>query len=221
MNVRSLLFASLIALPAPAMSCDVALMLAVDVSGSVDTAEYHTQMQGLAEALRDGAVSEALVRAEAEVSVIQWTGKSRQAVTIPWVRVSDFDDTDNLADQIAGQARLWRNFSTAIGEALVLAQISFQEVSHCTRKIIDVSGDGFSNEGILPRDVWPALEASGITVNALAIEASEESLSQYFWSDVIFGPGAFVVAADNYAEYPARIRQKLLREITKQIATLD
>lgn len=221
MTLRSTLFAALMAMPAPALSCDIALILAVDVSGSVDPAEYNTQMQGLAEALRDGAVSEALVRAEAAVAVIQWTGKSRQAVTVPWTRTMTFDDTDALADRIATDPRRWRNFSTAIGEALLLAQVSFDEVIHCKRKIVDVSGDGFSNEGILPRDVWPALQASGITVNALAIEASEQDLSQYFWSDVIFGPGAFVVAADNYAEYPARIRQKLLREITKQVATLD
>lgn len=221
MTLRAYLIAFSMAVPSAAASCDIALMLAVDVSGSVDPAEYETQMQGLAEALRDGAVSEALVRAQAQVSVIQWTGKSRQEVTIPWTQVLTFDDTDGLADRIERQPRLWRNFSTAIGEALLLAQLKFEEVSQCKRKIIDVSGDGFSNEGILPRDVWPALEASNITVNALAIEASEQGLSQYFWSDVIFGPGAFVVAADDYGEYPVRIRQKLLREITKQVANLE
>jgi Ca-activated chloride channel family protein len=209
-----------LAMAAPARACNLALILAVDVSGSVSPGEYKIQMSGLAEALRDGAVSEALVVAKAAVSLIQWTGKSRQRVTIPWVRVTNFDDTDALADQIEVQPRLWQHFSTAIGEALVLAEASFGDVADCKRRVIDVSGDGYSNEGILPRDVWPLLEASGITVNGLAIEADEADLSAYFRKDVIFGPGAFAVAADDFQDYPARIRQKLLREITKQLASL-
>ena len=160
---------SLIA-PTSAKACALALMLAVDVSGSVAPDEYKIQMQGLAEALRDGAVSEALVVSKAAISLIQWTGKSRQAVTIPWVRIEDFDDTDNLADQIAAQPRKWQHFSTAIGEALLLAEASFGAVSDCKRRVVDVSGDGVSNEGIAPHDVWPLLEAGGITVNGLAIE---------------------------------------------------
>lgn len=208
------------ALNAPARACDLALILAVDVSGSVDTTEYRIQMQGLAEALRDGAVSEALVRTQAQVALMQWTGTSRQAVTIPWRQTRTFDDTDRLAADIATQPRRWRNFSTAIGEALVLAAASFDEVAHCKRRVIDVSGDGNSNEGILPRDVWPLLEAANITVNGLAIEADEDDLSAYFRANVIFGPGAFALAADDFSDYPARIRQKLMREITKQVAAL-
>lgn len=209
-----------LALAAPIKACGLALILAVDVSGSVSPSEYKVQMQGLSDALRDGAVSEALVVAKAAVSLIQWTGKSRQEVTIPWARMDTFDDTDRMADLIATQPRRWFNFSTAIGEALILAEASFGEVTDCKRRVVDVSGDGVSNEGILPRDVWPLLEASGITVNGLAIEASEDNLVDYFRADVIYGAGAFAVAADDFQDYPARIRQKLLREITKQVASL-
>jgi Ca-activated chloride channel family protein len=222
MLCRTLLSATVttFALAAPIKACKLALVLAVDVSGSVSPDEYNIQMRGLAEALRDGAVSEALVVAKAAVSLIQWTGKSRQKVTIPWVRITNFEDTDGLADLIATQPRSWQYFSTAIGEALVLAEASFFDVPDCARKVVDVSGDGVSNEGILPRDVWPLLEASGITVNGLAIEASEDGLADYFRAEVITGAGAFAVAADDFQDYPRRIRQKLLREITKQVASL-
>jgi hypothetical protein len=135
MLCRTLLSATVttFALAAPIKACKLALVLAVDVSGSVSPDEYNIQMRGLAEALRDGAVSEALVVAKAAVSLIQWTGKSRQKVTIPWVRITNFEDTDGLADLIATQPRSWQYFSTAIGEALVLAEASFFDVPDCAR----------------------------------------------------------------------------------------
>lgn len=205
----------------PGHACDLALILAVDVSGSVDSREYRIQMDGLAEALRDGAVSEALVRARAEVLVMQWSGSSRQRISIPWVEVVDFDIADALADQVASAPRVWRNFSTAIGEALVIAEQAFGDVPHCARKVLDVSGDGFSNEGVAPEQVRALLGQSGITINALAIEESERGLTAYFRENVIWGPGAFAVTAANFEDYPRRIRQKLLREITEQVSFAD
>ena len=78
-------------------------MLAVDVSGSVDAGEYEIQMRGLAEALRDGLVAEALVRAEARVSLVQWTGSTRQEMTLPWVAITGFDALDRLATAVRGK----------------------------------------------------------------------------------------------------------------------
>ena len=106
--------------PVTAKACDLALALAVDVSGSVDPGEYRIQMQGLAEGLRDSTVSEALVRGEAEVMLIQWSGSSRQEVSLPWRKLTSFEDVAALADEIEALPRAWRNFSTAIGEALLL-----------------------------------------------------------------------------------------------------
>lgn len=197
-------------------ACEVALVLAVDVSGSVDPQEYDIQMQGLALALRDGAVSEALVRGGAHVALLQWTGSSRQQVTLPWREIRSFDDSDALADEIAGAPRAWRNYSTAIGEALRVAADLFDEVPQCRRHVIDLSGDGLSNEGPEPASQRARLTARGITVNALAIEGAEDDLTAYFYENVIMGTGAFVATAAGYDDYPDRIRQKLLREVTKQ-----
>lgn len=204
----------------PALPCDLALVLAVDVSGSVDSAEFDIQMKGLAEALRDGAISEALVVRKAAVQVMQWTGSGRHKVSIPWTRINTFEDTDRLADEIENDQRIWRNFSTALGEAVRFAQRSFAEVPDCLRKVIDVSGDGRSNEGIKPPDLHASLAADGIIVNGLAIEAYDKGLTAYFQEQLIVGPGSFAMRAADFSEYPDRIRRKLLREITKQVSGL-
>ncbi|MEM9432916.1 MAG: DUF1194 domain-containing protein [Pseudomonadota bacterium] len=214
------LAASLSLASGAAQACEVALVLAVDVSGSVNAQEYQTQMRGLAEALVDPAVEEALVRGKSAVLVMQWTGASRQQISVPWTRMESYSDTKALAQKVAETPRAWRNFSTAIGEALNLSLQTFQEVPDCQRHVIDVSGDGFSNEGIRPQDMRPALAAAGITVNGLAIETDQTLLLEYFERDLIVGPGAFAVRAETYEVYPKRIRQKLLRELTKQFAEL-
>ena len=204
----------------PVQACDLALVLAVDVSGSVDGNEFDIQMKGLAEAMRDGAISEALVVRRAAVQVIQWTGSGRHRVSVPWTRIETFEDTDWLADEIENDQRIWRNFSTALGEAVRFAHRSFEDVPDCLRKVIDVSGDGRSNEGIKPPELHAALKADGIIVNGLAIEAYDKGLTAYFQEQLIVGPGSFAMRAADFTEYPDRIKRKLLREITKQVSAL-
>ncbi|MCR9124582.1 MAG: DUF1194 domain-containing protein [Rhodobacteraceae bacterium] len=201
----------------PVAACDLALALVVDVSGSVDAREYRIQMDGLAAALRDPVVSEALVRARAEVMLVQWTGASRQRLTLPWTTIDSFEAADRFADAVADDRRIWRNYSTAVGEALAFAAGHFDDVS-CGRRIIDVSGDGPNNEGVEPRLIHPDLKARGITVNAIAIEESESDLTAYFYENVITGAGAFVVTAAGFEDYPPQIRRKLLREVARQSA---
>lgn len=208
------------ALAGPVLACDLALALAVDVSGSVDMQEYRIQMDGLAHALRDPVVSEALVRADAQVMLMQWTGATRQIVTLPWTRIDSFQAADTFADKVARDQRVWRNYSTAIGEALQMLIPRFREVAHCKRWLIDLSGDGPSNEGVPPREVQDALKAAGIVVNAIAIEESEPDLTAYYYENVITGAGAFVVPAAGFQDYPAKIRRKLLREVTRQTARM-
>ena len=89
---------------------------------------------------------------------------------------------------------------------------------HCTRHLIDVSGDGLSNEGLEPALLHARLREARITVNAIAIEESEPDLTAYFFENVIVGEGAFVVSASGFRDYPEKIRKKLLREVTRQTA---
>jgi Ca-activated chloride channel family protein len=218
---RAFLIGLILALPLRASACDLALALAVDVSGSVDAREYRIQMDGLAAGLRDSVVSEALVRSQAQLLLVQWTGSSRQQIAIPWTRIDSFAALEDFAARVESDPRLWRNYSTAIGEALAFTMTTFDDVPDCARHLIDVSGDGPSNEGLDPARMHPALRAAGITVNAIAIEESEPDLTAYFFENVIVGEGAFVVSASGFADYPERIRKKLLREVTRQSAAVQ
>ena len=202
-------------------ACEVALALTVDVSGSVDKAEYHLQMKGLAGALRDDEVSEALVVSKAAIMLIHWTGNTRQAIVLPWARIRSHEQLAEIADQVEVAPRSWRHFSTAIGDALIFTANQFHEVPECERKVIDVSGDGRSNEGALPQDVRFALVKSGFVINGLAIEGSEKDLTGYYNDHVIAGPNAFVMTAQSFQDYPDRIRRKMIREVSKQIVMLN
>jgi len=204
----------------PAVACELALVMAVDVSGSVDPQEYRIQMDGLAAGLRDGIVSEALVKAQAQLALVQWTGTSRQELTIPWQQIRNFEDIDRFADRVEAAPRPWRNFSTAIGEALRFTLDEIARAPDCGRYVIDVSGDGFSNEGIEPRDVAGDLRGAGVTVNALVIEGAGDDLTGYFWENVVTGAGSFVVTADGFEQYGEKMRLKLRRETGKQISRI-
>lgn len=210
---RSALFATLFATQAAA--CDLALVLAVDVSGSVDPKEFRIQMDGLAAALKDGIVAEALVDQQAMVTLLQWTGSSRQRQTLDWAQMTDFAAVEVFAEQVAEDGRIWRNFSTAIGEALVISRDLLAEVPQCARHVVDVSGDGRSNEGATPLEVRAEMRAAGITVNALAIETDDTDLTAYFFENLIRGERAFVETANGFAEYPAAILRKLQRETAR------
>ena len=207
-------------LPQSLWACDLALVLAVDVSGSVDEREYRIQMDGLAAALSDGTVQDALVDAEARVTLVQWTGSTRQRQTIPWTPLHTIADVEALALAITDDLRRWRNFSTAIGEALQISAALFDAVPECGRRVIDLSGDGLSNEGIEPREMLAEMKRLGITVNALAIETDETDLTAYFFENVIVGERAFVITANGFEDYPAQIRRKLQRETTRQLSRL-
>ena len=218
--MRIFLFLVLLLIPMPLMACGLALLLAVDVSGSVDREEYAIQMIGLADALRDGIVADALVSQQANVSLLQWTGSTRQSQSIPWTSIKSHSDVIALADRIEAEPRAWRNYSTAIGEALEASLASMVPMAHCSRKVVDVSGDGISNEGVEPAEIRNQMNRAGVTVNAIAIETGTDDLTGYFFEHVITGEGAFVFRAAGFDDYPEQIRKKLQRETTERTSSL-
>ncbi|MEP3948021.1 DUF1194 domain-containing protein [Ascidiaceihabitans sp.] len=207
--------------PFRSFACELALVLAVDVSGSVDPTEYRIQMDGLSAGLRDGVVMDALVSQQAHVTLIQWSGSGRQRQTLPWTALRQEQDVLEFAQAVEQDPRVWRNFSTAIGEALALSRDVLQDVPQCARKVIDVSGDGVSNEGVLPTSLHAVIRHESITVNAIAIETDSTDLTAYFYENLIMGPQAFVVTAVGFEDYPEQIRRKLQRETTKQVSALE
>ncbi|MEX2518510.1 MAG: DUF1194 domain-containing protein [Paracoccaceae bacterium] len=204
-----------------AEACETALVLAIDVSGSVDAAEYRLQMDGLTAALRDPNVRDALVAAEAMIAVMQWSGANKQEFTTSWTHVVSHEIADRLAGAVEAAPRAFQHFSTAIGDALAAAAVALGEVSgRCKRHVVDISGDGVSNEGRdLPR-IRDALIRGGVQINGLAIEIGEEGLSEYYRREVIGGGGAFVLTARSFEDYPRAIRRKLLRELADPVVRL-
>jgi len=197
--VKAFLLAAALSIAAnTAKPCDVALALTVDVSGSIDNSEFELQMSGLAQALDDPAVADALVASKANVAVMLWSGASRQEITIDWREMNAVSDVENLAKAVRMAERPWRHFSTAIGEMLQVSETMLDQVS-CKRAVIDVSGDGISNEGRAPDGMRDKLVAQGVRINGLAIlGATGEDLVAYFRDHVIGGENAFVYSATGY-----------------------
>ena len=205
--------------PAAAAACALELILAVDVSGSIDGQEWRLQSGGLASAFEDPAVAEAIERMEGGllVTYTQWSGTSRQKQAVPWYHVTDAASARAFAEQIRGTERLWRNFSTAVGDALAHARaVSSTAPQRCRRRVIDMSGDGVSNEGRHPIGTSRAMAAEGYQINALVIRGAIPDPVPHY-ENVIGGPGAFIEIADGFEDYPRAIRRKLLRELDQNM----
>ncbi len=208
----------LIALARPARACEIALVLAMDVSGSVDSAEYSLQTQGLAWALRDPQVREALLDHQVALSVTQWSGANSQTVSLPWTRILEPADVDLVATQLQRMPRAFAGSDTAVGAALRHAAGLFAQVPDCTHRVIDISGDGGENDGFtLPVDRRLVIDQN-ITINALAIEdrGLGRAITNFYRTRVISRDG-FVITARAHVEFAEAMRQKLLRELIPPI----
>ncbi len=208
----------------PAVPVDLALVLAVDCSRSVDDSEFRMQMDGIAAAMRQPTLAQAVENAAGGIAVtlIQWSGARTHVQAIPWVALRRARDVARLADRIAATGRVAVPGSTAIGDALAFA-LHLLETGpfRGRRRIIDLSGDGMSNQGEWPEFVRPKLLAAGVTVNALAILDQEPALDRYFEERIVGGPGAFVVRAAGFAAFTDAMTRKLAREIAGRSAAGD
>ena len=204
-----------------ARACALELVLAVDVSGSIDRFEFELQIDGLAAAFESEALADAITRLDGPVlaAVTHWSGTSRQRLVVGWHELTDAASMTRFADAIRRAPRAFENYSTAVGEALGhAARISAGAPADCARRVIDISGDGVSNEGRPPRRIADGLAAIGYTVNALVIRGADPDPYPFFRDQVIAGPGAFVEIAESYDDYPSAILRKLLREVEAPVA---
>ncbi len=211
---RLLATVTCLAAPAAAPACDIALILMIDVSNSIDAAEYRLQTDGMADALADPEVIEALVQGKAAVSVIQWSGADRQEVTIPWVQVLGAADALRLSAEARAMTRAFVLSDTAPGEAVAFALDHFAGAPDCRRRVIDVSGDGTPNAGRDVRPVVAVAERQGVTINGIAIEGLGVAITSFYRRAVITRDG-FVMTARGHREYPEAIRRKILREVSR------
>lgn len=203
---------------APARACETALVLAVDISGSIDAGEYAVQVQGLAAALRDPEVAEILVQGQVALSVVHWSGLGRQAVVLPWTRMLSQGHVARFADRAGALPRAFTASDTAVGEALAFSAAQFAAVPDCRRRVIDISGDGPENTGFTVARARAAAVAAGIEINAIAIEdPGPRAPVTEFYRRWVISPQGFVETARTVDGYPAAIRRKLIRELVRPL----
>jgi hypothetical protein len=212
----------LLAAPAHAgQRVSIELVLAVDVSLSVNDLEFALQMGGIAAAFRDKDVI-ALIgdhRHGVAVTMTQWSGTYNGDHSIPWRLLTDEASVEAFAQTVAAVERRRLSNFTGIGHAIAFAAdlIDANEYHGDERKI-DISGDGRSNAGPAPSQMRLAAAARGITINGLAILDNDPSLADYYEANVIIGPAAFVVPAVNFEAFAEAFRRKLKRELSPKVA---
>ncbi|OAN68848.1 hypothetical protein A8B83_17095 [Rhodobacteraceae bacterium EhC02] len=216
--------------------CRLALLLAMDISSSVDPLEDALQRGGLAQALRAPEVVEAILSQPdrpVALAMFEWSGRVQQDMVLPWVMLRDAATIGAVADRIAFSRRSYAEFSTAIGHAIEYAHDLFRQGPACDARVLDISGDGVNNDGFGPTAAYDAFDFSQITVNALVIEVQEAGtdhgitegadtgLADYFRQIVIRGPGSFVEVAAGFEDFERAMRRKLLRELEVRIGLLS
>ncbi len=199
-----------------AAACDTALMLAIDVSNSVDTREYRLQIDGLADALQDPEIIDALLEGQVTLSMMQWSGEDRQDMSIGWVQMRTPADVARFAALARTTPRAFVMSDTAPAEAVAFALRQFEAVRECGRHILDVSGDGTPNAGSDVRGARLAAQRAGVTINGVAIESIGVAITGFYQRALVTRDG-FVITARGHRDYPRAIRDKLIRELSRVI----
>lgn len=220
MRALALAFALLLApLAARAEGCRLALVLALDVSSSVDKGEYALQQGGLASALIAPEVVRAFLASPRPVAlaVFEWSGRYNQAMVQDWTLIESRADLAFVAERVARHDRSHDDFPTAIGYALGHASTMLARAPRCDARTVDISGDGTNNEGFLPSAAYRAFDFTGVTVNGLVINGAdfeaETNLIPFYGREVLHGPGAFLEVAQGFEDFERAMRRKLEREV--------
>jgi len=198
-------------------SVDLALVLAVDASGSVDQARFELQKQGYVAAFRHPRVISAIQSGTSgaiAVIMMQWTGPALQVTAVPWTKISDATSANTFADAIARAPRALFSGGTSISGAIDTSMaLLFDNPFRAARRVIDISGDGANNRGRPVNQARDEATARGVGINGLPILALEPDLDRYYRDNVIGGPGAFMIAARDYETFADAILKKLIAEI--------
>jgi hypothetical protein len=203
---------------------DVELVIAVDISYSMDYDEQALQREGYMGAITSREFLDALgkgVHGKIAVTYVEWAGAGDQQVVVPWSIIDGRPAAEALAAKLKF-APIRRAYRTSISGALKFSAALFKDSGFKgLRRVIDVSGDGTNNQGDLIEPTRDAVVAQGITINGLPIMLKEPIISMidipnldvYYEDCVVGGAGAFVVPARNREQFPDAIRKKLVLEV--------
>ena len=230
MKRRSALVGSLAAMAAATAAkaetpVDLQLVLAVDVSRSIDEVEAELQRRGYVEALTSDRIIDAILSGEHRriaLCYTEWAGTHYQTVVIDWSVIDSAAGARRFADKLAEAPRTSQSW-TAVGAALIHASQRFENSGFTSkRRVIDVSGDGRTNDGPPAEIVRERLVTQGIVINGLPVMMNRTNfgrppdltLDRYYEENVIGGPGSFMIVADNFDQFGRAVRTKLVREIS-------
>ena len=218
------------ALPARAEDdyADLLLVLAADISRSVDERKFRLQREGYANALTDPRVVKAMAagpKARIALAFMEWASDGDQIVIVDWTPVGSREEAEAVAKKVREAPRAFMgrtSISTGIDAAMaLLTRCPFQ----APRRVIDVSGDGTHNSGRPVNSARDEAVEKGVTINGLVILSDVPlptnplhthppgGLTAYYESNVIGGAGAFVVEAENFEAFGQSLISKLIKEI--------
>jgi hypothetical protein len=222
----SCLICASLAFPCAALAeaeVDLELVLAVDVSRSMDSDELHVQREGYVAAFRHPEILAAIVSGplgRIAVTYVEWAGPDKQVTVLPWILVDSREAAHALASRLSASA-FGRHTGTSISGGLLFASGTFVNNGFKSiRQVIDISGDGPNNRGLPVEPVRAAVTSSGITINGLPLMIkapfgpySIENLDVYYEDCVIGGPGTFLIPVHDMSQLALAIRRKLVLEI--------
>lgn len=203
---------------------DVALVLAVDVSRSIDEDEARLQREGYRSAVADPVVVAAIrggMIGAVAVAYVEWAGIEYQRTVIPWRRIATQAEADGWAGELAEAARTSLSWTSVSGAIRHSRQVMTECPWEATRQVIDVSGDGVNNSGPPADQQRDAAVAEGITINGLPIINDRPTfgrmppvpLDDYYRENVIGGEGHFMIVAEDFESFGVAVKRKLIREI--------
>lgn len=214
------------ATPALASDCRLALVLALDVSSSVDANEDALQRGGLAAALIAPEVQRAFFSTPHPVAlaVYEWSGRYNQRLLLDWHLITSPARLLDVATIIGRSKRGHDDFPTSMGYALGYGAGVLGRGPECLYRTLDMAGDGENNDGFGPSSAYGEFPFAGVTVNGLVVKAGEVEvdLIDYYLTQVLHGPGAFLEVAQGFDDYERAMRRKLKRELSVMtIGALD
>lgn len=203
---------------------DLLLVLAVDVSRSIDEEEARLQREGYQGAMMDPQVVAAITGGPSgaiAVAYLEWAGIQYQRVVIPWMRLGSAADCAAWSARLGAASRDSMSWTSLSGALLAAGRVLEACPFLAQRRVIDVSGDGVNNSGPPPETIRDKLVAAGVVINGLPIvndrpnfgRPPEQDLEEHYRERVIGGEGAFLVVAEDFEKFGAAIRRKLMTEI--------
>jgi hypothetical protein len=203
---------------------DVELVLAVDISYSMDLEEQRLQRDGYIKALTSPDVLNAIrngPNGKIAVTYFEWAGANTQRIVVPWQVIDGPETADAFVAKLAA-APISRWYRTSVSGAILFGQELFEGNGyHAPRRVLDISGDGPNNHGILVEDARDRALKAGIVINGLPIMINNgrrsvfdmDDLDDYYEDCVIGGPGSFMIKITERDQFVSATRQKILREV--------